>query len=67
MINHKKYHVVNMACFYFVSAAQQHATEGSLVAHGVNGRIGGSDVHVIETSLQKVDVLGVDQHEVLIS
>jgi hypothetical protein len=58
------YHLVNMACFYIVSSAHQHATEGSLVDRGANGGIGGGDIRVIETSLCKVDVLGVDRHEV---
>ena len=54
---------VNVHCTYSVSA---HKSEyhGSLVDRGANGGIAGSDVCIIEKTTRKVDVQGIDDHQV---
>ena len=42
----------------------QHATNQQLVDHGANGGLAGSDMHVLHKPHRKINIQGIDNHEV---
>jgi hypothetical protein len=64
VIDGRRYCAVNVACIYSVSFSHCTTVAASLVDRGANGGIAGEDVRVIEMTLWKVDVHGINNHEV---
>ena len=64
MLNGKTYRQVHLHNIYSVSASQSSATQ-SLVDHGANGDIDGSDVHVIYKTHCSVDAQGFINHQMV--
>jgi hypothetical protein len=64
VIDGTHYRAVNVAYIYSVSFSHHNAVAVSLVDRGANGGIAGEDVCVIEMTMQKVDVCGINNHEV---
>jgi hypothetical protein len=62
-INGKGYRQCNTHIIYSVSVTLQQ-TPLSLVDHGANGGIAGSDVRVISKTLCSVDIQGIDNHQI---
>ena len=60
MYGDHKYRLVNMSkIFYHVSNHMQVDHQGSLIDGGANGGLAGSDMRLLEDTLQKVDVTGI--------
>ena len=54
-------YIKHRQCYFF-----QHAnhTNQQLVDHGANGGLAGSDMHVIHRTYRKINIQGIDNHEV---
>ena len=63
-IKGKTYRLINATTFYVVSAALQSNKHGSLMDRGANGGLAGLDTRVILTTLCRVDIQGLDNHQV---
>ena len=63
IVNGKTYRQVNLHT-YSISASKSSSTQ-SLVDHGANGGIGGSDVCVIYKTHHSVDVQGINNHQMV--
>jgi len=63
VVNGKTYHQVHLHT-YSVSASKSSSAQ-SLVDHGANGGIGGSDVQVIYKTHCSVDVQGINNHQMV--
>ena len=63
IIDGKKFRQVNVARTYRVSAHETALYE-SLADRGANGGVAGEDVRVIDTTDRRVDIRGIDNHQV---
>ena len=61
-INGKNYREINT--LKYIVSKHESVKHASLVDRGANGGLAGSDVRIIETTPRKVDISGIDNHEV---
>jgi len=64
VLNGKTYWQVHLHHIYSVSASRSSVTQ-SLVDHGANGGIGGSDLWVIYKTHHSVDIQGIYNHQMI--
>jgi hypothetical protein len=61
-LNGKRYHEINVT--YRISKVHRHKPNTDLVDRGANGGIAGSNLRIIETTGDILDVEGIDKHQV---
>jgi hypothetical protein len=63
-VNGHTYRLINFNIIYNISTLSHTTSPGSLVDRGANGGVAGDDVRVIETTLRRVHIQGIDNHQI---